>query len=309
MMKRFKFTNTNLKALPANTAESKTTELEFSDTECSGLKLLSGRSGSKRFLFRYTFKGRKRSIAIGRFPDIDVTQARKIAVKYRNQIAECIDPKEERDSYKQMPTLEEFFYNTFLPLAKKKKKTWDDDETRYRLHCKSIASVRYDELRATDIQAIQLALREKLREDGQPYKPATSNRVLALLKTMGGLAERLLGIPNVANRVTLLRENNVKQRFCSVEEVQAILRECRQYKNKSAGGFIAMLFLTGCRLNELRVRLYSDVNWEQRTLTIPQTKNGTPHIIYLTDLMIETLRSVLRKQGILTSFQAVEARR
>lgn len=175
MMKRFKFTNTNLKALPANTAESKTIELEFSDTECSGLKLLSGRSGSKRFLFRYTFKGRKRSIAIGRFPDIDVTQARKIAVKYRNQIAEGIDPKEERDSYKQMPTLEEFFYNTYLPLAKKKKKTWDDDETRFRLHCKSIASLRYDELRATDIQAIQLSLSEKRRDDGQPYKPATSN--------------------------------------------------------------------------------------------------------------------------------------
>ncbi|WP_046030763.1 site-specific integrase [Vibrio vulnificus] len=295
MNKRFKFTNANLKSLPANASNNKTTELEFSDTECIGLKLLSGRSGSKRFLLRYTLEGRKRSIAIGRFPDIDVNVARKIARQHKAKIAEGVDPKEERDGYKRTPTVKEFFWDTFLPLAKKKK-TWKDDVARFNRHCQSIANIRYDELRATDVQQIQITMSNSVGRCGT-YKPATCNRVLALLKTLGGLAERLLDIPNVASRVSLLKENNIRQRFCSIEETKAIIREARKHPNKSAGGLIAMLFLTGCRVSEMRFRRHTDIDWETRTLTIPDTKNGTTHIVYLTDLMIEILKDVPRKAG------------
>ncbi|EJI1280453.1 site-specific integrase [Vibrio vulnificus] len=296
MKKRFKFTNSNLKSLPANTTTTKTTELEFSDTECIGLKLLSGRNGSKRFLFRYTFHGRKRSIAIGRFPDIDVITARKVVRNYKVQLAEGTDPKQERDAVKHIPTVGEFFWNTYLPLAKRKKKSWNDDMSRFTHHCQSVANIPYDELKAIDILNVQLAISNGIGFKGA-YKPSTNNRVIALLKTVGGLAERLLDIPNVANRVSLLKENNIRQRFCSVEEIQAILRECRAYSNPVAGSFIAMLFLTGCRVSELRFRLHNDIDWDRRTLTIPTTKNGTSHIVYLTDLMIEFLHRIPRKAG------------
>ncbi len=54
MQKSFRFTNSSIKALPANT-DTRSTELEVSDTEVIGLKCLSGRTGNKRFLLRYTF--------------------------------------------------------------------------------------------------------------------------------------------------------------------------------------------------------------------------------------------------------------
>ena len=70
---KFRFTNSSIKSLPAQRRDAAATELEFSDTEVIGLKLLSGKSqGSKRFLLRYTLQGKKRSIALGRFGDIDV---------------------------------------------------------------------------------------------------------------------------------------------------------------------------------------------------------------------------------------------
>ncbi|PNO58602.1 Arm DNA-binding domain-containing protein [Aeromonas caviae] len=100
MQTKFRFTNAAIKALPAQQREAGATELEFSDTEVIGLKLLSGKSqGSKRFLLRYTLQGKKRSIALGRFGDIDVSQARTIARKYKAMLAEGIDPVAERDSY------------------------------------------------------------------------------------------------------------------------------------------------------------------------------------------------------------------
>ncbi len=48
MQKSFRFTNASIKALPANT-DTRSTELEVSDTEVIGLKCLSGRTGNKRF--------------------------------------------------------------------------------------------------------------------------------------------------------------------------------------------------------------------------------------------------------------------
>jgi len=299
MQKKFKFTNANIRAVPANPKDAKGTDLEVSDTELIGLKCLSGKNGSKRFLFRYTFQGRKASIAIGKFPDIDVTAARKIARRHKLLLAEGHDPREDRDGYKGMPTVGEFFYQTYFPLAKTKKITWKDDESRFRLYCGDIANIRYDQLKANHVQQIQLNMRTPPKGK-KVYKPATCNRVLALLKTMGNLAERLLDIPNVANKVTLLAENNTRTRFCSVEEVRAIIHHARNYEcsmGTHVGQYYALLFLSGCRASELRLRLWTELDIKNRLLMIPKTKNKTQHIVYLTDLMLEIFNEVKPVSG------------
>ena len=116
---KFRFTNSSIKSLPAQRRDAAATELEFSDTEVIGLKLLSGKSqGGKLFLLRYTLQGKKRSIALGRFGDIDVSQARAIARKHKAMLAEGIDPVAERDSYKSEPTISAFFWQSYLPHLK-----------------------------------------------------------------------------------------------------------------------------------------------------------------------------------------------
>ena len=275
--KKFKFTNASIKALPANPVDSKSTECEYADTEIIGLKCLSGKSGNKRWMLRYTMEGRKCAITLGRFPDLDVTDARNIAKKHKVKIAEGINPKTQRDGYYGVPTVGEFFHQTYLPLAQKRKKSWNDDAQRFRDFCSCIATIPYDKLKAIDVQAIQNQMMVEV--DGESkYKPATCNRAIALVKTMGSLAERLLDIPNVASRVSQLPENNMRTRFCSVDEVRRIIKESLAYHHKPIGAYIAMLFLTGCRASEMRFRKWKDINYPQRTLTIDKTKNGTPHM-------------------------------
>ncbi|CED61903.1 Putative uncharacterized protein [Moritella viscosa] len=294
--KKFKFTNANLKSLPSNSANSSSTELEISDTEIIGLKCLSGKTGNKRFLLRYKFNGRKCSITIGRFPDIDINQARKVARKYKGMIADGVDPKAERDNQVDYPTVKSFFYDTYLPLAKRRKKTWGIDEKRFRKHCNAIANIKYNELTVSHVMKLHLTLSETKYKD-KLYAPASCNRVLALLKTMGKLAHNMFDIINVANRVSLLPENNVRTRYCDIDETKRIIKAARAYPKKSFGNFIALLHLIGCRESELRFRLHSDINYEKRTLNIPVTKNGTAHVIYLSDLMIEILQSTPKVAG------------
>ncbi|GAB3528362.1 Arm DNA-binding domain-containing protein [Photobacterium alginatilyticum] len=109
MNKKFKFTTSSLNSLPKNPSSSRSTELEFSDTEVIGLKCLVGKTGNKRFLLRYISpKSRKKaSIAIARWPDLDLVSVRKKARKLKVKIADGIDPKMERDQKlrDRMPTL------------------------------------------------------------------------------------------------------------------------------------------------------------------------------------------------------------
>lgn len=301
MEKKFKFTNERIKALPANPKDAKGTDLEFSDTEVIGLKCLSGRTGNKRWLLRYsTNTGRKSSIAIGRFPDIDVTLARKIARKHLQNIAEGHDPKAERDDLKKVPNVSQFFWDIYLPLIKGKNKTWKLDQQRFKALIEPVfGQMRFEDVTAAQVQHFQLTLATK-RPGNRTYTPGTCNRILALLKTLSSHAVRLGVVEvNQAAKIQLFRENNVRTRFLDLEESQALIRVAKGYKKKAVGALVIMLLLSGCRSSELRFATYNNLDLEKRTLIIPpeQTKNKRGRVVYLTDLAIEVLAMVPKVRG------------
>ncbi len=298
MMKRFKFTNALLKSLPANDAHSASTELEFSDTDVIGLKCLSGKTGNKRYLLRYTFQSQKKSISIGNIKDFDIAVARKIARKLKAKIAEGIDPKAEKDGYKSQPTLSEFFWNSYLPFIKKHKKSWDKDVQRFRDYIEPrLGRIRYALVKAVDIQSLQFAMADSDMA-GKTYSAATCNRTLAVLKTMGKYAVQLEVVErNIAMRIKLLKENNIRTRYLDIDEMQRVIQVARQYPNKAAGGFIAMLYITGARCSELLNATWDNVDIDKRELFIPMTKNGKPRMIYLTDLALDIINAIPKIQG------------
>lgn len=52
--------------------------------------------------------------------------------------------------------------------------------------------------------------------------------------------------------------------------------------NAVQGDFVLWLLMTGCRLDEAGTIKWSDIDNEQLTITILDTKNGNPHILPLT---------------------------
>ena len=283
MQKKFKFTNAKLKAIKPHDKDSPSTELELSDdSDVSGLKLLVGKSGSKRFLLRYTFKSRKRSIAIGKFGDIDVATARRIAQKHKSLIAEGIDPKVEKDSYKTMPTLSEFFNNTYLPVIKPRRKSWDKDVERFNRFIEPrLGNIRLQDLTSMDVLHLQqtIANPKKMKRD---YAPSTNNRVIAVLKTMCNYALKMGVITsNAALPVSLLREDNIRDKFFDIEQTKKIIESALNYQNVYIGAGIAILYLTGNRRSEIFKLKWSDLDKENRTAYVPDSKNGKPFTIYL----------------------------
>ncbi|WP_257978223.1 Arm DNA-binding domain-containing protein [Vibrio parahaemolyticus] len=189
-----------IKALPVPPSTSKANDIEWSDEQTIGLKVLVGRTGNKRYLLRYVspVTRKKTSIALGRWPDLDVNDARIKARKLKVQIADGIDPKIERDSRSAvvMPDVYTFFHDTYLPWSKSRKKSWRDDETRF-LRCKPIYKIPMDRLSAHAIMKLQSHLAPETYK-GKSYSVATNNRVIALVKGLclsrtGRLLDNIVG--------------------------------------------------------------------------------------------------------------------
>ncbi|HCH0949767.1 TPA: site-specific integrase [Vibrio parahaemolyticus] len=280
-----------IKALPIPPSTSKANDIEWSDEKIIGLKVLVGRTGNKRYLLRYVspVTRKKTSIALGRWPDLDVNDARIKARKLKVQIADGIDPKIERDSRSAvvMPDVFTFFHETYLPWAKTRKKSWRDDETRF-LRCKPIYKIPMDKLTAHAIMKLQSHLATE-SYNGKPYSVATNNRVIALIKGVCSLSAKVLDTTNHATKVSLLAENGARERFLNIEETALLIKVARTYYCKVKGNLIAMLWLSGCRISELLERTWDDVSFENRMLFIKTTKNKKSHQIYLSDLMLELL--------------------
>ena len=216
--KRFRFTNQLIKSLPPNTSDSHSTDAEYSDTEISGLKcLVSKGEGRKKFLLRYLYHGRKRAIAIGHWPEVDVTLARKISMEHKRSLATGTDPKQERENKRQEMTFDELFNQHYLVWAKSAKRSWGKDFQRYRDHIRPVLGLMLlSDITPARILRLQQTLSISL-------SAATCNRVIVLVKAVFTWAGRR-GITSIhpARVVQLLRENNARQRYFTEDEIRRI---------------------------------------------------------------------------------------
>ena len=105
---KFRFTNRSIEQLPPQDPNSKSTEKEYSDLEVSGLRCLVGKNGTRKFLLRYIWRGRKKSIALGHFGPLSVSDARQLANEHKRDIVNGTDPRQARQQQNAILTLDEF---------------------------------------------------------------------------------------------------------------------------------------------------------------------------------------------------------
>ena len=72
--------------------------LEIWDERIPGFGVRIAPSGTKTFVLMYRLHDRKRRISIGRYPEIGLAEARRIALEMRAQVARQVDPKPELKS-------------------------------------------------------------------------------------------------------------------------------------------------------------------------------------------------------------------
>ena len=102
---------------------------------------------------------------------------------------------------------------------------------------------------------------------------------------------------NPAALVSLLRENNRRERYFTPDEIRRLFRAADQHESFYTGQYVKMLLLTGLRRAELARAKWQHYNKEDKTLYIPHTKNGHSRVLHLNHMAVELLNYLPVTQG------------
>lgn len=291
---KFRFTNRALEKLPPHDADSPSRSKEVSDSDVTGLRLLINKQGRKYFFYRFVFNGVKKSCKLGEMPPMLVDDARRLALDMRAKIDRGVNPLEDRERVQGSPTLAEFARNDYLPFAKQTKRSWRDDESRLRNRIlPTLGHIKLVELQTRTVQQLHADTKNS-------HSAASANRILSIISRMYNLAIQWnMATRNPAAGIKKFTEDNNRQRFLSVPEIQRIFHaaETEEGHNKVATAAIRFLLLTGTRLNEALHAKWEHIDLEGQTWFLPHTKAGRSRFAQLSGAAVELLKSLPRKQG------------
>ena len=157
---------------------------------------------------------------------------------------------------------------------------------------------RLGQLKINDITPSVIT--QHLDELKDRYAFATINRYKAVISVIFNHARRkLAAIDNPVRLVPTLKEDNVRTRFLSHDEVQRLLKVCKGTKWERFHLLVLMAITTGARRSELSHLKWSQIDLEQGLAYIPTTKNGEPRTLPLTTPVITELVKLDHQQDLI----------
>ena len=77
------------------------------EADGGGLYFIAEPNRSSWWRFDYRFKEKQKTLSVGTFPDISLAEAREIRSTLRNQVANGIDPSQQRKIEKMRPLIDQ----------------------------------------------------------------------------------------------------------------------------------------------------------------------------------------------------------
>lgn len=264
-----------------------------------GLYLVVMPAGATYWRYRFRFAGKQKQLALGVFPDISLSEARKLHREAYNLVADGIDPAEERREMRQAHL--KATGNSFEAVAKEwldvhmSDKTADHKRRAERLLLKDLAGLAkrpIDTIRAPEL----LAELRKLEKRGVVDTARRARQIASQLFTYAiatGRAER-----NIANDlVGTLKTVPTKNRSAITDPV--LLGKLLRHMNDSTSGIVAK---TAMRLTpilfqrpgEIRAMEWSEIDLVTGRWEIPAEKMKVrlSHIVPLPKQAIELLNEI-----------------
>ncbi|ATZ64903.1 tyrosine-type recombinase/integrase [Acinetobacter bereziniae] len=275
--------------------------MKLTDTECrkaqpkekryrlsdeNGLSLLVTPSGQKYWNIRFTVLGERKSESLGQYPDMSLKKARELALELKYKYSKSVLHEEIKPFFKEVA--EDWFDN--------QRETWSS---------KHISNVRasLDELylalatkRINQIQAPEiLQIIKKIEARGSlEVAKRTLSRCSMVMKYAIAHGYRF---DNPASDLVYALKNKKVKNLASLSESEMpeFLRKIKTYPaDAQTHHAIIMIMLTGVRVSELLQARWDEFDLEERKWDIPaeRMKNGLPHRVPLTNMMIDELQAL-----------------
>lgn len=257
-----------------------------------GVRITSG--GTKAFFIEKLIGKKLRRITLGKYPTLTVEMARKKAQTLLGQIAMGVDPiAEKRSAEAQAVTLKQV-YEDYKKARKNLKPS-----TLYNYE--RVLDGPFDSWKHKALASITKATIAKHHEYiGRYHGEAFANLAMRVLRALFNFAS---GQYEDAQGKSFILENPVKrlsqtrawyrierrQTYIKPHELLPWYQSVKKLENTTLRDYLILLLFTGLRRQEAATLKWEQVDLQNKTLTVIDTKNRNRHILPLSDYLLELL--------------------
>ena len=264
--------------------------IEFCCSEQPGLyvEVRATNQGQGTYYWRYKDSaGKTCHQKIGRTADMSLADARKQAKTLKAEIALGADPRGEIKAKRAIPTLADFFTDTYLPNAKVHKRSWQRDVQLFARLRTAFGSVRLDLIEKRKVAVFHANL---VKEEG--LSAASADHHPKLLRRMLSMAiEYDLIEKNPLSKFSLFNHDNKVENYLDDEQLGRLMGVLRTDANRTVCNIAILLLGTGCRLNEILSAKKSDIDIDNRILRIAASNSKSKRVrtVPLNDASIDII--------------------
>ncbi len=251
-------------------------------TDGNGMHLLITTSGSKYWRFQYRFAGKQKILALGVYPEVSLSEARRRRDEARQLVANHVDPSEKRKAQK----IESKGLLTFEQVARQwhtSNRTWSESHRTTVLN--SLVSHVFPVIGKRNISEL------KTRDLLVPLKKAEASGHNELASR---LQQRITAVMRYAVHNALIEQKpandlagavvstkSVHRPALSLERLPELMNRLEAYKGRGITQIAVQLtLLTFVRSSELRFARWSEVDLKNSLLTIPGERQPMKGVKY-----------------------------
>jgi integrase len=269
-----------------------------------GLFLRADDEGRRRWIFRYTFGGKKKEIGLGSAKAVTLANARVEAKKLREAVAQGRDPLAERRHAVAVAAASKTFAEVARIIIERDKEGWGASsleawERSLFDHAKRLGPT---DVNAIDIEHIVDALQPLWNRCAHASARSTLSRIEAVLAT--AIARKWRKAANVAawkvfKHVAPRRpggdDEDRRHAMVPWQQAPAVVEKMRAVDTIAARA-LTFAVLTGVRISEATDARWGEIDLDNKLWTIPaaRMKMRKAHIVPLSRQAIELLDELLK---------------
>ena len=215
-----------------------------------------------------------------------ISVAKKLESKLKTQIL-----KNSLFGITKIPFIDEV-WQKYLAWAKEHKKSWKDDDMRWKYHVEShFAGQKMDAISGFDVQRVINAMKSK-----KDYAPATIKHVIMLIKRVynWSIEMDLYDGVNPASKIKLPKLNNEVTECLTKDEINRLLDTLDGWRNGLVALLIKFALYTGLRRGELFALKWEHVDIRKAWIYLRDTKGGMDSNLPISDKALDILVQAMK---------------
>ncbi len=214
-------------------------------------------------------KGTNTYKRLGTVKELSLPQARKLAQQHKAEHLLAVKSNAAPKAAPTEMTLERFFHDIYMPQARIHKRSFNKDESMYRLRIgPKFGHVLLSEINRRDVQAFHHGL---LNEG---LAAATCNHYAILCRRLTSVASSLdLVEKNVLKSIPLMPLDNLRDVFLTPEQTDRFVEVLTTDSNRPVCMALLFILNTASRKMEALKAKWSDIDLENQLWYIPAANN------------------------------------